>query len=258
MGSMPDRIADATRWRLVAYAEIDSTNTEALRRAALGERGPLWITAASQTRGRGRSGRSWTSAPGSLAASLLFTPGCPLSRLPELALVAGVAAHDAIGRALPPERQAGLRLKWPNDVLIDGAKVSGILVESISCGADAITAIGIGVNVLGLPPLDDRAVATVACTGSAITVETVTAQLSASLASWIATWDRGQNFGEVRVAWLARAGRPGEPMSVNAGDGPVAGAFAGLDSDGALLLDVDGAARRRFTFGDVALGVPQA
>ena len=255
---MPDRSFDAISWRIAAYDEIDSTNAEALRRAGQGEHGPIWITAAIQTCGRGRSGRSWTSAPGSLAATLLFAPACPINRLPELALVAGVAAHDAIAAAMSPEARAGLRLKWPNDLLVDGAKVSGILVESTSFGAEVVAAIGIGINVLGLPQVAGRPVAAVAAGGSAVTVDAMSAGLARHLAGWLAIWDGGRNFDAIRTAWLSRSGPFGEAMTINADDGQVAGTFAGLDSDGALLLDVDKAARRRFTFGDVALGAPQA
>lgn len=257
MVSNPQHSAGTGNWAHIAFDEIDSTNLEALRRAAAGERGPLWITALVQTRGRGRSGRNWASADGSVAATLLFAPDCPIGRLPELALVAGVAAYDAIASVVPADRRAAVRLKWPNDVLIDGAKVSGILIESTTFGATTVVAIGTGINVLAVPRLDGRAVAALAEQGAGTSVDEMAAALARSLAEWLDAWASGRGFARIREAWLERAGPIGERMSVNSGEGPVSGTFAGLDSDGALLLDDDGAVTRRFTFGDVAVGPSQ-
>lgn len=243
-------------WRRIALDEIDSTNTEALRRAAAGEHGPMWITAGLQTRGRGRSGRVWSSADGSVAATLLLSPDCPLGRLPELALVAGVAAHDAIAARLPVPARERLRLKWPNDVLLGGRKVCGVLVESTSTGARCVAAIGIGINVLAVPHLDGRQAAALSEQGARMTVEDMEVTLAHRLAHWLGVWNAGHNFESVRQSWLERAGALGEVMTVNAGDGPVSGAFAGLDSDGALLLDEDRKGIRRFSFGDVTLAQP--
>jgi BirA family biotin operon repressor/biotin-[acetyl-CoA-carboxylase] ligase len=240
-------------WRHASFDEIDSTNAEAMRRIAAGERGQLWITARFQSRGRGRSGRSWSSADGSLAATLMVTPGCAPAALPQLSLLAGVATHDAIAGALPAGAQALTRLKWPNDVLIAGAKASGILVESTAVGADVVAVIGIGINIAAPPELGDRPTTSLATHGAAIDVSGMSIRLAASLATWLETWDRGARFDAVRSAWLERAGPPGMPMTVHAGGVPVSGAYVGLDIDGALLLDTT-SGRQRFTFGDVALG----
>ncbi len=251
-------MADETRTGravgIIGFDEIDSTNAEALRRAAQGEQGPLWITAARQTLGRGRSGRSWVSAPGALAATLLFRPTCDVACLPQLSLVAGVAAYDAIAEALPVADRSSLRLKWPNDVLLGAAKVSGILVESMMLGQAVTAAIGIGINVDVAPDVGGRSVVSLASHGATRNAAEVGISLYGQLGRWLDVWDGGANFGEIRTAWLARGSALGEPMSINAGDGPVTGRFAGLDADGALLLDVGDEAARRFTFGDVALG----
>ncbi len=240
-------------WQLAAYDEIDSTNAEAMRRIASGERGPLWITAHHQSRGRGRSGRSWNSAEGSLAATLVLAPGCSAAVLPQISLVAGVAAHAAIAEALPAGARPRVRLKWPNDVLVAGAKVSGILVESTVAGGGMVAVIGTGINVAAPPALGDRPTTSLALNGATCNRPQVSAGLAASLAVWLGVWDRGAGFEAVRAAWLERAGPLGAPMTVNAGGAPVAGTYAGLDAEGALLLDTAGG-RQRFTFGDVALG----
>lgn len=244
---------------IIRLAEVDSTNAEAHRRAAAGERGPLWITSGHQTAGRGRSGRYWASARGCLAATLLFRPVVPIARLHELSLVAGIAAHTAIVTALPAggSRDA-VRLKWPNDVLIAGDKVAGILVECSTFGADVLAMVGVGVNVQAPPDLSDRRATSLGEHGSDITSDAFAVELAGAADRWLAVWRSGAGFGAIRAAWLERAGPEGEPMMVNAGDGPVRGAFAGLDTDGALLLlDADGR-RRRFSFGDVTLGATQA
>ncbi len=224
-----------------------------MRRAASGACGPLWITARLQTHGRGRSGRAWASAGQSLAATLMFAPGCPVTALAELSLVAGVAAHDAIAAALPGSARAQVRLKWPNDVLIGRAKVSGILVESSIVGGAAIAVIGTGINIGAVPSVEGRETSALAAHGSTADFAEMSARLANALSVWIGTWDAGRGFPAVRDAWFARAGALGEPMSVNAGGELVAGRFAGIDDGGALLLDVGSGQPRKFTFGDVAL-----
>lgn len=256
---MPETSRTSDTPAIVRLVEVDSTNAEAHRRAVAGERGPLWITSGRQTAGRGRSGRAWVSAQGCLAATLLFRPGVPIARLHELSLVAGMAAHTAIVAALPvgPGRDA-VRLKWPNDVLIAGGKAAGILVECSTFGSDVLAMVGIGVNVLASPDLADRRATSLGEHGSDITSDAFADGLASAADHWLAVWRSGAGFAAIRAAWLQRAGPEGEPMMVNAGDGPVRGAFAGLDTDGALLLlDADGR-RRRFSFGDVTLGATQA
>jgi len=245
-------------WRRLSFDDIDSTNAEAMRRAVSGERGPLWITARHQTKGRGRSGRAWTSAEGSLAATLLFRPDCTLAELPQISLVAGVAAQDAIAAALPIDVRRQTRLKWPNDVLIDGAKVCGILVESTIFGSDPVAVVGIGINTAAAPKLVDRLSTGLAQHGAATASERMSTLLAAALARWLETWRApASGFAAVRAAWLERGSRIGEAMSVHAGGAQVAGRFAGLDGDGSLLLTDEAGTLRKFTFGDVALGAPK-
>ena len=128
--------ANAAGARLIAYDTLGSTNAEALARARAGERGPLWITAARQTAGRGRRGNVWTSEPGNLYASLLLTDAAPAAHLPELCFVVALAVRDAVARRPRRSLRAQLKLKWPNDLLLDGAKLAGILIEAESVGGD--------------------------------------------------------------------------------------------------------------------------
>ncbi len=237
--------------RVERLAAVDSTNAEALRRAQSGERGPLWIVADVQTAGRGRSGRGWSSDAGNLHASLLVTLSLPQPLAYQLALVAGVAVFDALGAATYPA-PPGLRLKWPNDILVGDAKAGGILIESSVAGGSLAAVIGIGVNLAASPSLPDRPATYLAAHGAAPEPGVLLAAISASLEAWLPAWDEGRGFAAVRQAWLNRALPIGERLSIHTGPERVLGTFSGLDADGALLLDVDGDVRR-FTFGDVSL-----
>lgn len=232
--------------------EVDSTNAEAMRRAAAGERGPLWITARQQTAGRGRAGRTWGTPDGNLAATLLFTPGAPPSALAGLSLVAGVAAWEAVAAHL--SRSGDLRLKWPNDLLLDGGKLSGCLIESTALGPDIVAAIGTGINVAVAPNVPGRAVTCLAAHGGTVDASTLAAGLRHQLGHWIGVWDRGAGLAAVRSAWLDRTFAIGAAIAVNTGAGLLSGTFAGIDRDGALLLGAADGSVRRITFGDVLVG----
>lgn len=249
---------------VVRLAAVDSTNAEALRQAEASEARSLWIVAGEQSSGRGRAGRAWTSKPGNLYASLLLRPGCEAGQIYQLALVAGVAVMDAIEQASSVasgdrSAAAGLRLKWPNDIMIRRAKLGGILCESrlAANAGEHIAVIGIGIN-LAHHPLDlGREATDLATLGMQLPVDALLSYLTFNMQYWIQLWRRGQNFAAVREAWLERSGPIGAPMTVNTGHGPNAGAFAGLADNGALLLrDTDGAVVQ-YSFGDVAL-MPRA
>ena len=137
-------IARAQGVRLLDLAEIDSTNDEARRLIETGERGPLWIVAARQTKGRGRLGREWISPRGNLYASFVFSD-FPETRLaPQLGFVTGVAAMRALRASAG---QGNFKLKWPNDMLFDNAKLGGILLEGLGTSTAPVAIIGIGVVV---------------------------------------------------------------------------------------------------------------
>lgn len=247
-------------YRSAVLDEAGSTNTVAFERAAAGERGPLWIVARRQTQGRGRSGRQWTSETGNLYASLLQRLSCPQAVVHQLSLLAGVAAVEAIVAAAGGVKWPGLRLKWPNDVLIRDAKCAGILPESQSSsgGTDLVVVIGIGINLASHPAHIDRPATDLAAEGLHVTPETMLDALAESMERWLAVWDSGAGFQRVRTAWLAHGGMVGESLSVNTGRERISGTFLDLDAGGALVLrDLNGL-QRKLTFGDVTLASPQS
>jgi BirA family biotin operon repressor/biotin-[acetyl-CoA-carboxylase] ligase len=239
-------------FRKVVLGEVGSTNVEALARAAQGERGPVWIVARRQTAGRGRSGRVWASEPGNLYASLLVELACPTAVVPQLSLLAGVATVDAVAEAAGGHL-SGLRLKWPNDVLVGQAKCAGILAESLAGNETVIAAIGIGINLAWHPLGLGRAVTSLAAHGLSLAPDAMLARLDGAMRRWLGMWDCGGGFARVREAWLERAGPIGEPCTANTGTEQIAGAFLGIDQSGSLLLGDQEGRRRTVSFGDVAL-----
>lgn len=240
---------------VVNLTTVDSTNSEAQRRAAKGETGPLWICAQQQTGGRGRSGRAWRSPAGNLYATLLFAPGCAPGQLHHLSLVAGLAAHNVAVRGTNSAAQShSIRLKWPNDVMIGEAKVAGILVESSVFDGVVLAAVGFGLNVAVAPRIDDRKVTSLQDQGASVAVPDSLAWLDEAFFGYLATWQHGDGFGHIRAAWLERSHTPGQPMAINAQEGTVRGTFQGIDEDGALLLSESSGTVRRFHFGDVVVG----
>lgn len=238
---------------VIRFQELDSTNAEAIRRAASGERGPVWFVADRQSAGRGRCGRPWQSPGGNLAATLLFEPGCPPIALPQLALVAGVAVTNAFRRLDPSERLAGLQLKWPNDILIGDAKVSGILIESSTFDNTVVAAVGIGVNVAEAPAMPDgRSVTSLADRGLDITSPEIFEFVANGMDAALTDWDRGRGFATIRARWLDLAPRIGARLMVRNGSETVYGTFLGLGEDGALLLMASDNTVRSFAYGDVA------
>ena len=223
-------------WTLVALQSVGSTNDEAARLAEAGAREGTVVWAREQTGGRGRRGRSWSSPVGNLYSSTILRPDCPAARAAELGFVAALAVADMV----PGSRQ--VRVKWPNDVMVDGGKVAGILPES-SIGADGKAehvVLGIGVNVSFAPEVPEMRYRG-ACLGG--TVEAALERLTAALGRRLAQWRR-DGFAAIRTEWLAKAGPMGLEVDVKLGEELVRGRFAGMDGEGALLLDTAAGPRR--------------
>ena len=219
----------------ISYETVGSTNEEALSCVRAGERGPLWITAERQDAGRGRRGRSWASAPGNLYASLLLGDPSTPERAPQLSFVAALAAHDAVV-ALAPALARRAALKWPNDLLLDGAKFAGILVEAEGTGPAFAAVIGIGINCKHHPADTPYPATNLAAAGADVTADALFDALAAAMAFRLAQWDRGAGVAAIRADWLARAFGLGAEIGMRAGAQALIGHFESVDESGRLLL----------------------
>ncbi len=216
---------------------MDSTNLEARRRVAAGERGPVWIVSAEQTAGKGRLGRRWESKPGNFYGTLVWPTAAPQSAFAQLSFVAAVAMHRTATEFAASSR---LSLKWPNDCLLDGAKFCGILCENLGPG---VLGIGIGINIAQVPDGLPYPAARLELAN----VEAVFETLQLSLSDNLAIWNEGQGFESIRQNWMARCLHLGGMVSV---DG-VAGRFEGLGPDGAFLLRLTDGECKQIYAGDV-------
>lgn len=218
--------ADAVLIRFVA--ETGSTNADMLALAAAGVSEGAWLRAERQTAGKGRQGRAWDSPVGNFYGSTLVRLRPTDPPAPTLALVTVVALEEAVRVFLP----AGATIKWPNDLLIDGAKLSGVLLER---AGDAVV-VGIGVNLTQHPELPDRPATSLSAQGVAVDVAIFAEVLAESFARWLSRW-RGEGLEPVRQRWLERAHPRGSALAARLPDGTTReGLFEGLSGEGALML----------------------
>lgn len=236
------------------FESVGSTNDEARRLAETGAADGQVVVAGEQTAGRGRYGRSWTSPPGNLYASVLLRPRRELRDLGQLSLVASLALAEAItGLARAP---LDVTLKWPNDVLLRAAKVAGILLESGegTGGQGLWVIIGSGVNVASAPEGTPYPVTSLALEGlDDVTPARLLRAYLGALDRWRSIWE-GSGFGEVRTAWMARGVGLGGPIRLRLPSGEIAGRFVDLSASGTLLLEFPDGARREIAAGDIVLG----
>lgn len=234
---------------LQVHDTLDSTSLEALRYLDAGGRAALWILARRQTAGYGRRGRSWQQQTGNLAATLVM----PLKgNLAEQPAAAGFALSLALAAALEEAgvKPRDIQLKWPNDVLVEEGKVSGILLERHMVAGEAFLAVGVGVNLAHKPDLPDYPTASVKeATGTALAPETFLDSLDKAFQHWLALLEQ-QGFAPLRDAWLERAGGLGRQVTVRLPHETLQGIFEGLDETGALVLR-QGEVISRINTGDV-------
>jgi BirA family biotin operon repressor/biotin-[acetyl-CoA-carboxylase] ligase len=235
---------------LVAYDRLGSTSDEAKRLAAAGAAHGTLVWALEQSEGRGRLDRQWISPRGNLFVSAILRPEAMPAQAAELSFVAALAVADAVETFLPATAKAAL--KWPNDVLVDNAKLAGILLEARSGPAGLVdwVVLGIGINIAAAPAgIAYPAVCLGGLAGTLPPVGAVLERLAYALTSWLDCWSR-RGFAPIRVAWLDRAQGLGERLEVRQGGEPLIGRFLDLDLDGALILETSSGVRR-VTAGDV-------
>lgn len=232
-------------FNVLHYEKIGSTNDEARRLAAEGAEHGTVVHADEQTAGRGRLSRTWISPPGNLYMSILLRLDTPVGRLSELSFVTALAVADAADALLP--RHVRAMLKWPNDVLVAGAKIAGILLEQ----ADDATVVGIGLDVLHAPAATGYKTTSVAASGGIASVDGARDLVLKAMGRRMAVWQT-DGFAPIRTAWLERAHPIGAALRVTIQGQTLEGAFSGLDDAGALLLDTK-TGRQRIVAGDVAV-----
>ncbi len=238
-------------FRHIVLGDVDSTNLECLKRAREGDPGNLWVTANRQLQGRARRGRSWISEPGNLYASMLLIDPATPAATATLPLAVAVAVHGAIARVLPQGADRPT-LKWPNDVLIGGAKVSGILleIENLPDGRSAVV-IGCGINVVHAPDEVMYPATTLRAAGSSVSADELFARLCQTMAQELQIWNAGRGVAAVRQAWLDKADGIGKSIAVKLPDETITGTFKEIDQSGCLVIIDQDKTVRTIAAGDV-------
>lgn len=253
-------------YRLFGYDTVGSTSDEAARAARAGDAGDIWFVALEQTAGRGRRGRPWQTIHGNLAASLLCYPEVEPAASATLGFVAGVALSRALATAVPDAAigigldggsatSGRFALKWPNDVLADGAKLAGILLEAQKRpdGGMAIV-VGFGVNIVAAPEGLPYPATSLRQLGSEATAAAVFAALSDSWVDCIETWNSGRGAAEILEAWRGTAAGIGAEIVIGRDGGIVRGIFETVDDTGRLIVRAADDTRIPITAGDVHFG----
>lgn len=261
----PTAIAEG--YRLEPHESVGSTNALALAHGRDGDPGRLWVVSKRQERGRGRRGRVWATPEGNLAATLLLVTSRELKVAATLGFVAGLALSDALDAVVPenkiliaPDGGNGRRgnrfeLKWPNDVLSNGAKLAGILLESTILGEDrAAIAIGIGVNVVAHPEDLPYPATSLAALGSTCDAETLFLALSDAWSDTVRAWDEGRGLDLIRRRWLARAAGLGGEVAVRLDGNVIRGVFETIDEDCRFVIRDERGEIVRVAAGDVHFG----
>jgi BirA family transcriptional regulator, biotin operon repressor / biotin---[acetyl-CoA-carboxylase] ligase len=237
-------------YRLLSYDRLASTNDEAKRLARCGAEDGTAVWAREQNAGRGRRGRLLVGLPGNLFVSFILRPDCPPAQASQLGFVAALALADAVAANAPDG--AELNCKWPNDILLNGRKFAGILLESEARGSDTLDwlVLGLGVNVAAHPGSADYPTTSLRDEGCAVAdAGAMLEAFAPSFSVWRERW-RDEGFAPIRAAWLQRATGLGSPIAVRLDRERIEGLFVGLEADGALALETS-AGVRRIAAGDV-------
>ena len=232
-------------YRLIFYDSIGSTNDEAKHLARADAEDGTLVWGIEQTAGRGRRGRAWASPPGNLYASLILRPRCPLDQAAQLGFVAALAVGDTLAWTLET-RPDGLSYKWPNDVLLRGRKIAGILLESELGEGEApkFVVVGVGINLVS-SPRDTEFPATSIAEEDLGTVSPGAALegFARHFQAWVERW-REEGFAPIRAAWRAQAMALGELIQARLDHATLHGRLIDIDQHGALLLESMGELRR--------------
>ncbi|MEX6632004.1 biotin--[acetyl-CoA-carboxylase] ligase [Hyphococcus lacteus] len=228
------------------YDSLDSTSLEAKRRAEKSMAEPRWFVALKQTAGYGRRGRDWKQRTGDFAGTLLFRPDGPVEHRGQLSFIVALTLAFTLDEFIDAER---IQLKWPNDVLLGGAKCAGILLENL----DDYLAIGIGVNIVNAPGgLEYKTARMMDFTDAPPEPAQLCARLDHHFWTLYREW-RATGFPSIKNRWTDRAVGIGTEITVRLPNETLSGTFNGIDDNGALILR-SGAGKRIITAGEVFFG----
>lgn len=241
-------------FRHLAFDAVQSTNLVCLEQARAGDEGRLWVTAQRQLKGKGSRGRGWVSEEGNLYASLLLQEPAPANALHTLTLVASLAVRDAI-LAINGAGLARVTLKWPNDVLVNGGKAAGVLLESHVLGGRRHVITGIGINVAHHPVKTLYPATSLRDEGLDVPLSELLQHLAGAMANRLTQWDGGNGMAQIRSDWLAAAQGVGETIEIrmpaSGGETKITGIFEGVDEEGFLILRGAGGKRERISVADI-------
>ena len=253
--------ATAAGYRLMAFDQAGSTNAEAMSRARDGERGPTWFVTTEQTAGRGRRQRAWIAPRGNLASSVLEVMDISPAVAATLGFAFGLAHETALRRVsleanlrLAGSDQLNYLLKWPNDVLVRGQKLCGLLVEAEAVDSGLAVVAGIGTNIVAAPEGTPTPAVSLSALGVHVGAEDLFAAQSDAWVEFRGIWDNGRGFGEIRRLWLERAAGLGERVAINTGNQTVEGTFDTIDETGCLIVRTPEGKRMPITAGEVYFG----
>ncbi len=225
--------ADLAGFTVEHHPSIGSTNDRALELARQGQ-GNIWVVADEQLGGRGRSGRTWSSPVGNAYASLALVAPCEMALSPQLSFVAGVAIYHAVQSLTACGHR--LSIKWPNDLLLDGAKLSGLLLEGGISGGNFVMTVGIGLNLVTHPADTPYPATDLVEAGYRVERDDFIVALCIGFRHGLELWNKGQGFAAIRSAWLERAAFLNERITISSLGQPLQGIFETLDPQGRLVL----------------------
>ena len=253
------RRAASAGYRVQAFDQIGSTNVEAMARARDGEPGPLWCVTTEQTAGRGRRQRPWIAPRGNLASSILEVIDVAPGVAATLGFAAGLALDAALRQvtleaAVRSGAAVNFTLKWPNDVLAEGKKISGILLEAEHLPGGLAVVTGMGTNVVAFPEGTPTPATSLAALGVQVSAEDLFAALSDAWVEFRGIWDNGRGFAQIRRLWLARAAGLGQAVAVVLGGSTIEGIFDTIDDQGCMIIQTPAGKRMPVSAGDVHFG----
>jgi BirA family biotin operon repressor/biotin-[acetyl-CoA-carboxylase] ligase len=236
--------ATSAGYRLAAFDQVGSTNTEAMAHARSGERGSMWFVTSEQTAGKGRRQRAWIAPRGNLASSVLEIIDVPPATAATLGFAAGLAITSALQQVSIEAnmRRAGsdplkFLLKWPNDVLVEKQKLVGISLEAEAVAGNRLAVVvGIGTNVVAAPTGTPTPAISLAALGVHVGAEELFAVLSDAWVEYRGIWNDGRGFADIRRLWLERAAGLGERIAINTGNATVEGTFDTIDESGCMIV----------------------